>query len=70
MLSRVWDRLVLWWWLDHLVVGSIVVFLALKVAPGSGLDALGRLNLADRRNVYTDLQEAPCSRTSPSRAEI
>ncbi|TDC28808.1 hypothetical protein E1211_27205 [Micromonospora sp. 15K316] len=50
-----WDRLVLWWWLDHLVVVAIAGFLALKVAPGSGLDALGRLNLADRRSVYTDL---------------
>jgi hypothetical protein len=49
------ERLIRWWWLDLLTVTVGGALCAWLVAPGTGVDLLGRLDLNNRRNVYTDM---------------
>ncbi|MEU4632904.1 hypothetical protein AB0F90_00600 [Micromonospora chalcea] len=55
MWSWLVDRWVRWWWLDVAVVLAVTAGCAWQVAPGTGVDFMGQLSLADRRNVYTDM---------------
>lgn len=48
-------RWVDWWWIDLIVVAVAVLVCLLVVRPGTGVDALGRLSLGERRLLYTDL---------------
>lgn len=49
------EQWVRWWWADLVAVVTVTAICAWKVAPGTGVDLMGQLPLADRRNVYTDL---------------
>jgi len=49
------EKWVRWWWLDVLAVAALTTLSGVVADPGTGIDLLGQLSLADRRNVYTDL---------------
>jgi hypothetical protein len=49
------DRAYEWWWLDAPVVVAGTVAAARVVAPGTGIDILGGVDLATRREAYGDL---------------
>jgi len=55
MWSWLMERWVRWWGLDVAVVVIVGAVGAWRVAPGTGIDIMGQLSLADRRNVYTDM---------------
>lgn len=49
------ERLFEWWWLDPLIAAAVVAVLAREVDPGTGVDILGAIPLADRQDAYSDL---------------
>lgn len=50
-----WYRPAQWWWLDAPLAILAVTIAGMTVEPATGVDILGRLSLADRRAIYTDL---------------
>jgi hypothetical protein len=54
VLTRPWAWWIQWWWTDLLLAAAVVVVLAESAHPGTGVDVLGQIDLADRQGAYTD----------------
>lgn len=50
-----WDKIFDWWWFDVILASVVCVLAIYVVSDGSKFDILGRIDLALRQNIYTDL---------------
>lgn len=53
--TRLYAWWVQWWWTDFLLAAALVVILRQTSHPGTGVDVLGQLQLADRQAAYADV---------------
>ncbi|MFJ9556161.1 hypothetical protein ACIRPH_20265 [Nocardiopsis sp. NPDC101807] len=54
-LQLVWDKFFDWWWLDLVFSVMFCASVVYLIPDGSKMDSLGRLDLAVRQNLYTDM---------------